>query len=278
MTLTASDGDAIGSGAGTLTVTNAPPSVAIGTPAAGTLVLAGDPVAVQATFTDPGTNDTHACAINWGDGSTTAGVLSESPAVCSGARKYAAAAGPRTITVTVADDDGGAGTASVSIAIYTARSLKQGARDRAAALLASATHRNRDELRDVVRNLDDSLDRELWIDGNTLEPKHGEKVFEREEKAVDAFVDLKRDGDLPAALVQPLIDALENADRILAENALASAVAASGIPREIAEARAWLARAGAARAAGRFELAIEDYEHAWEEALEAVAPLHHHVH
>ena len=92
MTLTASDGDAIGSGAGTLTVTNAPPSVAIGTPAAGTLVLAGDPVAVQAAFTDPGTNDTHACAINWGDGSTTAGVLSESPAVCSGAHKYAAAA------------------------------------------------------------------------------------------------------------------------------------------------------------------------------------------
>ena len=83
-----------------------------------------------------------------------------------------------------------------------------GARDRAAALLASATHRNRDELRDVVRNLDDSLDQELWIDGNTLEPKHGEKVFEREEKAVDALVDLKRDGDLPAALVQPLIDAL----------------------------------------------------------------------
>jgi FtsP/CotA-like multicopper oxidase with cupredoxin domain len=278
LTLRASDGDAIGTGTGTLSVANVPPTVAIVTPAPGAVFLAGDPVALQATFTDPGSNDSHTCAISWGDGSTTVGVLTESPASCSATHAYAAAAGARTITATVVDDDGGAGTASTTIVIYTARSLKQSARDRAAALLAGATRRTAEELRSVVRNLDDSLEPAFWIDGNTLQAKHGDKVFDRERKAVGALVGLAQRGDLPGEIVQPIIDALENADRILALRAIAAAVTAGGIPREIAEARLWLARADAARSAGRFELAIDHYQHAWEEALEAVMPLHRHVH
>jgi FtsP/CotA-like multicopper oxidase with cupredoxin domain len=278
LTLTASDGNATGTGTETLTVSNADPSVTITSPPAGAQFLAGSPVSVNASFADPGSNDVHTCTIGWGDGATTPGVLTESPGTCSGTHTYVAVAATRTLTVKVSDDDGGSGTANVSIVLYTARSLKQGVRDAAAAQLASASQRTAAEFRDIVRNVDESLDSSLWIDGNRLEPKHGDKVFEREEKAVDTLTDMVKKRDLPAAEAQIHIDALETADSILATGQLSAAIAASGIPREIEEARKWLARAAADRAAGRFEAAIEDYEHAWLEALEAIAPLHHHVH
>jgi FtsP/CotA-like multicopper oxidase with cupredoxin domain len=276
LTLTASDGNAVGTGVGLLTVTNAAPAVAIGTPAPGAVFLGGTPVAVQATASDPGTNDTHTCSIAWGDGATTAGA--SSGGVCSGVHTYAAVGGPRTISVKFTDDDLGAGAASVTIGIYTARSLKQSVRDAAATLATSAKGRTAEELREIVRNLDFALDPSQWVDGNTLAPKHGDKVFAREVKAVAALVGLKSRGDLPAATVQPHIDALETADGILARTALAAALAGSGDPREISESRAWLVKADAALAAGKFETAIEYYEQAWEHAVEALAPIRGHKH
>jgi len=61
-------------------------------------------------FTDPGTLDTHTAVWDWGDGTTSAGVVSESngSGFVSGEHTYDAA-GVYMVKVTVTDDDGGVG-------------------------------------------------------------------------------------------------------------------------------------------------------------------------
>jgi hypothetical protein len=114
--LTVADSHGMGASATTsMTVVNVPPSVTIGSPANDMLYPVGSGPSLSASFTDPGTLDTHTCSIDWGDGTRT------SPAVtgrtCSQAHSYSAT-GFYIITVKVADDDGGVGTKSVLVAVY----------------------------------------------------------------------------------------------------------------------------------------------------------------
>ncbi|HEX6131263.1 MAG TPA: multicopper oxidase domain-containing protein, partial [Actinomycetota bacterium] len=99
-----------------LDVANVAPSVAIASPADGTLFQLADAVPVSAPFTDPGTGDTHTCSIDWGDGTSSAGTVAAG--ACTGSHTYAAG-GLKTITVTVLDDDGGSGSDSVEIDVNT---------------------------------------------------------------------------------------------------------------------------------------------------------------
>lgn len=83
---------------------NADPAVSIDPPADGTEVAVGATVAVAASFTDAGGNDTHTCSIDWGDGTVEAGTLAGGD--CTGSHAYATDGG-YAVTVTVSDDDGG---------------------------------------------------------------------------------------------------------------------------------------------------------------------------
>ena len=70
--------------------------------------LEGGLVNLSAPFTDAGTADTHACTINWGDGSPVQpGTISAG--ACTGSHTYADE-GSFTVTVVVTDDDTGADT------------------------------------------------------------------------------------------------------------------------------------------------------------------------
>jgi hypothetical protein len=98
-------------GQATVNVLNVAPTV-------GAITAPVDPLQVittvntSASFTDPGTLDTHTAVWNWGDGSSTAGAISETngSGSASGSHIYTTA-GVYTITLTVTDKDGGSGQA-----------------------------------------------------------------------------------------------------------------------------------------------------------------------
>ena len=98
----------------TVTVTNAAPTVDVTSPAGGSQHQVGATVSVTADLSDDGANDTHTCAIGWGDGSTSAGAVSSGK--CTGSHVYSGAAS-RTITVTATDDDGGSSSDTVEVTI-----------------------------------------------------------------------------------------------------------------------------------------------------------------
>ncbi len=104
----------------TLKVNNLPPSVSISSPAPNTLFQLADLIPVTAPFTDPGTGDTHTCAITWETGVTTPGTVVEvaGSGTCTGSHNYATG-GLKTIIVRVTDDDGGLASASVTIDVNT---------------------------------------------------------------------------------------------------------------------------------------------------------------
>ena len=88
-------------------------------------------------------------------------------------------------------------------------------------------------------------------------------------------MDLQRHGSLSDSALQAIIDTIVHADRVLAEVAVADAIAAGGDRHAIADAQAQLARAARDVARGRFDSAIGHYEKAWEDALDALKQHHH---
>jgi len=68
-----------------------------------------------------------------------------------------------------------------------------------------------------------------------------------------------------------MIDTLDHADRILADDAVADAVGASGDPQQVAQAQDETAAAAADIAAGHFDTAVERYKNAWKKAQQAMS-------
>jgi len=101
---------------GASTVAQATVNVLNVAPTVGAITAPVDPnqvnttIAAGATFTDPGLLDTHTAVWNWGDGSTSSGVVSETngSGSVSGSHVYSAA-GVYTVRVTVTDKDSGTG-------------------------------------------------------------------------------------------------------------------------------------------------------------------------
>ncbi|WP_404387451.1 PKD domain-containing protein [Humibacillus xanthopallidus] len=95
----------------TVTVTNVAPTVT----ATGDAIDEASTATVSATFTDPGTLDTHTASIDWGDGGAAQAVT---PAqLASGVDHVYGDNGTYAVEVTVTDDDGGAGQDTVDVVV-----------------------------------------------------------------------------------------------------------------------------------------------------------------
>ena len=105
---TASLGGRSQSATAPLQVANAAPRITAAS-VSPSLVAVGSSVTLTAAYTDAGTNDTHTCTVNWGDGTPL------QPGTAAGgtcrATRTAAAVGVSNPTVTVTDDDAGYDTA-----------------------------------------------------------------------------------------------------------------------------------------------------------------------
>ena len=97
-----------------VTIDNADPTVVIDAPLDGASYEPGVAVALTASITDAGANDTHTCQIDWGDGTVEPATIGG--ATCTGSHGYATA-GDYTVTVTATDDDGNDGAASVDVTV-----------------------------------------------------------------------------------------------------------------------------------------------------------------
>ncbi|MEM7000739.1 MAG: PKD domain-containing protein, partial [Pseudomonadota bacterium] len=106
----------VGSDTATIIVQNADPVVEAG---ADQTITLGDTVSLDpATFTDAGVEDTHTSNINWGDGTTEPGALTQGAGSGSVAGSHTfLAAGTYTVTVTVTDDDGGTGSDTLTVLV-----------------------------------------------------------------------------------------------------------------------------------------------------------------
>lgn len=110
VTLTVDDGEATDSDSAVVTIANGAPTVGeISVDQA--LISVGSTINASASFTDPGTNDTHSASWDWGD-STTLGTVTQGAGFGSVADSHTySAAGIYMLTLTVNDDDGGSGEA-----------------------------------------------------------------------------------------------------------------------------------------------------------------------
>jgi murein DD-endopeptidase MepM/ murein hydrolase activator NlpD len=95
----------------TVTVLNVAPTVT----AIGDGINEAGTATVSATFTDPGTLDTHTASILWGDGSPAQAV--SVLALAAGVQHVYGDNGAYSVTVTVTDDDGGSGGDTVQVLV-----------------------------------------------------------------------------------------------------------------------------------------------------------------
>jgi PKD domain len=119
VTLSADDGHGSPSpvsDSATVHVTNAAPELSLTAPQAWQLYRVDTLVSVGGTFTDPGTNDTHTCSVDWDDGQPPASAPGSNH-LCGVERTFTDA-GMYTLQVSVTDDDGGVDTAEVMVVVY----------------------------------------------------------------------------------------------------------------------------------------------------------------
>jgi hypothetical protein len=153
---------------------------------------------------------------------------------------------------------------------YTIGSLKastQAIRTELNNALATATNRkDREELREAIRELDETLNPGPWAaDGNHIACRHGARLFESDQDAVRELIEMIRDTSpgISNATIQRWIDILVAIDRKLAQLAITEANVAGVSPRKIADALAELAKGDADASRGDYGKAIEHYERAW---------------
>jgi hypothetical protein len=97
-------------------VANVAPTVTIDSVQTG--VDGGENATLNASFSDPGSADTHTAIIDWGDGTTESVGVDQSTDTLSATHAYADG-GSYTVTVTVEDDDGGTDSTEETVNVQT---------------------------------------------------------------------------------------------------------------------------------------------------------------
>jgi hypothetical protein len=156
-------------------------------------------------------------------------------------------------------------------------------------LLPTGDNMTDQEIEKAINEIDKSLDPALWIDDEHLvaDKKDAKKVFDAEKKAVKELEKVELNATVDAAAAAA-IDALVEADRALAQTALAEAIAAAdpaGCPigsvdpeceqalKEIEKAQEELAKADEDLDNGKPDRAIDHFRKSWEASFKVLEKL-----
>jgi len=153
---------------------------------------------------------------------------------------------------------------TVMVTFAGPQSSKQDALNGLIALGATVTDKqDGNKLDEAIKHLTKSLTPSWWIDDAHLQVKEGEKVFNEEKDAVNQLRDLikNKKSSIADTALQPFVDRIVEADRLLAVVAIADA--AGGDPKDIAKANEELGKGSAEAALGKYDSAIEHYRNAW---------------
>jgi len=127
VTVTVNDSfEGTGSDSVQVTVKNVAPSVVCGPDQT---ILAGETASVTATFTDPGVSDTHTATIDWGDGTTESGTVTEEggSGTVTGSHTYLVP-GNYIVKITVYDNAGELGNCNLTVTVnYPAMTIVKSA-------------------------------------------------------------------------------------------------------------------------------------------------------
>ena len=223
-------------------------------------------------------------------------IVDPDPAVsCLPASASTFGLGETVVECTATDDSSNSAMTTFTVTVLGPRDLK-------AAAIEELTPYTGDskEIAKAVKYIEKSLGDKLWDDDLHLDPKHGDKVFSLERKAVKKLSKLlksAKDGDSDddessdddrrhdsqasdeaKAAAAAAIDLLVDADRILADLIIQEAEAATPldpkrqkkIDRKIAKANEQIDKGDADLAAGKPDKAIKNYGKAWENANSAL--------
>lgn len=191
----------------------------------------------------------------------------------------ALAAGSWTDTATVKGDQPDPAlannTAKATTVVFSARSIKQDALDTLNGLITPGGKKSDDDdnrVASAAKKVARSLTASWWAADGIHLTLNGCGVFDNEKAAASQLRELLKSKKLSAAdkaTIQGVIDALVQADLILATTAVNEATAAGGNAKKLAEANKALAKAAALVAAGKPDEAINQYRIAWEKAQES---------
>ena len=186
-------------------------------------------------------------------------------------------AGIFTTTCTITDVDGDIDSSSIDI---TARnpSLQDQKLEQIQVLesISGESKHTQKEIDKAIKEIKKSLDVKLWDDEQTLDPKHGKKVFDEEKDAVEKLLKIikkDKESDSVNAAIYGVIDELVRIDSELAHNALDDAQAFAGndkADKEIAKANDELTKAADELTKGKPDKAIDHFKKAWEHSQKAM--------
>jgi hypothetical protein len=182
--------------------------------------------------------------------------------------------GTTTVTCSAVDAAGNRASAHFTVTIHaTDLSDIRDVLEQATALLRGHPNRSdADGLRELVESLTAAQDPAGWSDGNTLQARRGDRVFNSLQDAAETLRDLQRDrrSAIPDATLQGMLGTLAGAAGDLARGAIADAQAAGVPARKLVEARAELVKAQIDIARGNTAGAIGDLGEAWQDAERAL--------
>ncbi len=270
VTVTATDSDgAVTTTTFDLIVDNVAPSVDAG---ADQSTWFGDTVTLDASFDDPGPDAPWTAVVDWGDGSPADVTSHSATGAVAGSHVYLSL-GDQTVEVCVTDADGAETCDTMTVSMDDLRARKQAVRDELAGM-STGDKKDDKRIEKAVEDLDQSLEADLWVDGNHLDPKHGDRVLKDERQAV---MDLEKVesvdmSDAIAELVRidrtlALIEIVEATAQIAASNGDAKYLRKA--EDNLADAEEHFLEGDAEDAGGDPVKAIQEYRKAWDDALKA---------